>query len=58
MFFVTGKQGYITCFHCGVAVKDWPEIDCPWQERTKWAPKYVYIIFIDGVQFVLDNTKF
>jgi len=46
-----------TCFHCGVALKDWQEMDCCWKEHGKLNPRFIFVIFIKGIQFLLDNVK-
>jgi hypothetical protein len=41
--FVTGKLDAVTCFHCGVTLKDWNETDCCSENHAKWSPNYIYI---------------
>jgi hypothetical protein len=56
-FFVTSRHDHTACFHGGVALRDWQEADCAWKERARWSPKYLYVIHIKGIAFVLVNAE-
>jgi len=32
-------------------------MDYPWKEDARWWPKYLYVIHIKGLAFVLDNAE-
>jgi len=32
-------------------------MDCCWKEHGKLNPRFIFIIFIKGIQFLLDNAK-
>ena len=59
-FVYTGQSDKVTCFQCGVVLKDWERTDDPWIEHSKWSPHcdYLKMIGCDRGQNVTDKHNF
>ena len=42
-FVYSGKGDKVTCFHCGIHLKDWERNDDPWKEHYKWRTQCDYL---------------
>lgn len=42
-FVYSGKGDKVTCFQCGLHLKDWERNDDPWQEHYKWSSQCDYL---------------
>jgi hypothetical protein len=42
-FVYSGKGDKVTCFRCGLHLKDWERNDDPWQEHYKWSSQCDYL---------------
>ena len=42
-FVYTGSSDICYCFHCGIILNDWTDIDNPSNEHRKVAPNCVYL---------------
>ena len=42
-FSVTGKKDFISCFHCGLTISDWQEMNYPVQQHSRLSPKCIYL---------------
>ncbi|XP_022192307.2 death-associated inhibitor of apoptosis 1-like [Nilaparvata lugens] len=51
-FFYTGKGDMVICFYCDGALKDWMDVDIPWEEHARWFSKCHYVILIKGRKFI------
>lgn len=43
-FFYRGKDDRVTCFYCGITLKDWLEEDDPWIEHARWSGNCPYLL--------------
>ena len=42
-FYYSGNGDYVTCFHCGISLKEWESQDDVVLEHKKWAPECKYL---------------
>ena len=59
-FVYTGRGDKVSCFQCGVILKDWECTDDPWTEHSTWSPHCDYLRIIGCVkgQNVTDKQNF
>ena len=51
-FFITGNLDKVTCFHCGVGLRDWVVNDDAFAEHARWSPYCVFVTFVKGKPFI------
>ena len=42
-FYYSGTGDFVTCFHCGISLKEWESNDDVVLEHKKWAPECKYL---------------
>jgi hypothetical protein len=55
--FITGVVNKTVCFHCGCCLKDWAEVDDPFDEHRVWFPNCVYIRYMERQRTVPPATR-
>lgn len=58
-FFYTGKGDRVLCFHCGGGLRDWEEMDIPWEQHAWFYDKCEYLKLMKGQKFIdeIQATK-
>jgi baculoviral IAP repeat-containing protein 7/8 len=51
-FYYTGKGDRVACFSCGGGLKDWEEMDVPWEQHAMWYSKCEYLKLMKGQEFI------
>lgn len=51
-FYYTGKGDRVACFSCGGGLKDWEEMDVPWEQHAMWYSKCEYLKLVKGQEFI------
>lgn len=51
-FYYTGRGDWVACFSCGGGLKDWKELDVPWEEHAMWYNKCEYLKLMKGQKFI------
>lgn len=56
-FFYIGKGDRVTCFSCGGGLKDWEEMDDPWEQHGMWYGNCEYVKLMKGEEFINEMAK-
>lgn len=56
-FYYTGKGDRVCCFSCGGGMKDWEEIDDPWELHGMWYEKCEYLRLMKGDDFIQQMAQ-
>lgn len=51
-FFYTEKGDRVLCFHCGGGLRDWEEMDIPWEQHAWFYEKCKYLKLMKGQKFI------
>jgi hypothetical protein len=51
-FFYNGESDHVTCFCCGIAVKDWESNSNPLEDHAVFSPKCKFLRMSKGQQFI------
>jgi len=55
--FVTGHGDYLTCFYCGIGLRDWIPGDIPFEEHARWSPTCVYVHYIKCPYYIHETRR-
>lgn len=44
-FFYTTKADFVKCISCGIGLRDWEKMECPWAQHEKWSPHCLFLKF-------------
>lgn len=55
-FFYTMKGDRVKCFSCGGGLRDWDEMDVPWEQHAQWFGHCEYLQLIKGQEYI-DQVK-
>lgn len=56
-FYYTGKGDKVACFSCGGGLKDWEEIDNPFEQHALWYQKCEYLKLIKGQDYINETLS-
>jgi hypothetical protein len=56
-FFYNGESDHVTCFCCGIAIKDWECCSNPWEDHAAFSPKCKFLIMTRGQQFINEIQR-
>lgn len=51
-FFYTMKGDRVKCFSCGGGLRDWDEMDVPWEQHARWFGQCEYLLLVKGQEYV------
>lgn len=51
-FFYTMKGDRVKCFSCGGGLRDWDEMDVPWEQHARWFGHCEYLLLVKGQEYV------
>nr|XP_027235888.1 death-associated inhibitor of apoptosis 2-like [Penaeus vannamei] len=51
-FYYTGISDHVSCFHCGVGLRNWEDDDDPWKLHAIWSASCHYVYLQKGEAFI------
>jgi len=54
-FFYTGIGDRVSCFFCGLGLKDWATNDSPFEQHALWSSTCQFLISLTGLEFVRNT---
>ncbi len=51
-FFYNGESDHVTCFCCGIAIKDWDSTSDAWSDHAAFSPKCKFLRMTRGQEFI------